>query len=137
MGDRTRMNGEWREYVEPLLELPEEFASFVNDAGDARLRAELHQQLFKMTAVSYLAWFAGDEQHPDFWPNFNQVFSYGAANPDAVYSIASLDSTGVYRISGFRGTVHMVDFQIGAGQFYPRGQGGLAPSITNHDIDTL
>ncbi|MET0985661.1 MAG: hypothetical protein ABW034_09675 [Steroidobacteraceae bacterium] len=131
------LDKEWRTYVEPMLALAEHTGALLSDPKDPQQRAELYQQLFKTTSMSYLALFLGDPQHPDFWPIFNQAYSLGATNPDAAYCIAPLEGNGTYKISGFRGTVRMIDFQIGMGQFYPRGQGGLAPSIVNYDIDSL
>ena len=128
---------EWKSYIEPLLPLGAKAASLMSNPDDPQQRYELYQQLFKMMSAAYLGMFVGDEAHPDFWPIFNQAYNQGSANPDDAYYVASLDGRGIYQIKGVRGTVRLIDFQIGSGQFYARGQGGMMPTFNNYDVDDL
>jgi len=128
---------EWQALIEPMMSMGGRAAPLLADPKDPLQRQELYQQLFKTMSMAYMAMFVGDPAHPDFWPLFNQAYSIGSANPDDTYYLAPLDGNGVYRISGYRGTVRLVDFQLGSGQFYPRGQGGMMPTLANYDIDDL
>ncbi len=128
---------EWRSYVEPLLPLAGKATSLMSNPDDPQQRQELYQQLFKTLSMAYMAYFVGDAAHPDFWPLFNQAYSIGSANPDDTYYVAPLDGKGTYKISGYRGTVRLIDFQIGSGDFYPHGQGGMMPTFANYDVDSL
>ena len=93
--------------------------------------------LFSEMSWAYMGMFLGDAEHPDFRPLFNQAFRFGAPNPDDAYYLAPLAGDGVYRISGFRGTIRLVDFQIGGGAMYSRGDGPLPPTYANYDLDQL
>jgi uncharacterized protein YdbL (DUF1318 family) len=128
---------EWRSYVEPMLSIGEHVAPLIADINDPQQRNEMYQQIFKTTSMAYFAMFLGDPQHPDFWPLFNQAYSIGSANPDDAYYLAPLDGKGVYKISGYRGSVRLIDFQIGSGGFYPYGKGPMAPTFANYDADDL
>ena len=135
--DASVVDNEWRSLVEPMLSIGERVAPLLADKNDPQQRQELYQQLFKTTSMAYMAMFVGDPEHPDFWPLFNQAYSIGSANPDDAYYLAPLDGTGVYKISGYRGTVRLIDFQIGSGGFYPYGRGPMAPTFANYDVDNL
>ena len=127
---------EWRSLVEPLLPLGERTAALVSDPQDPLLRQEMYKQLFMSMSAAYLGLFVGDAAHPDFWPVFNQAYPLGSANPDDAYYLATLGGDGVYKISGYRGTVRTIDFQIGIGGWYA-GDNHFAPALANYDIDTL
>lgn len=135
--DAGVVDKEWRSYAEPLLSIGEHVAPSIGDPSDPQQRLEMYRQIFMTTSMAYLALFPQDAEHPDFWPIFNNAYALGSANPDDAYAIAPIDGKGVYKIAGVRGTVRLIDFQIGSGQFYPRGQGGMAPTFHNYDIDDL
>jgi hypothetical protein len=82
--------------------------------------------------------FNADPQHPDFFPYTTEAFNALANNPDNVYYVAPIEEGGTYKISGYRGTVRKVDFQIGAGAFIPRGDPkgeGLGTTLANHILE--
>ena len=135
--DATAINKEWQTYVEPFMSIGERVAPIITDPADPRQRLEMYKQVFMTTSMAYLAMFGGDPDHPDFWPVFNNSYGLGSANPDDAYYMAPIDGKGVYKISGYRGTVRLIDFQIGSGQFYPRGLGGMMPTLNNYDADSL
>jgi hypothetical protein len=68
---------------------------------------------------------------------YNQVFNQGFPNPDDSYYLTPVDDDGVYKISGFRGTVRLIYFEVGSGDTVPYGTGNLGPSKAVYDIDTL
>ncbi len=111
-------------------------AAQMSDSQDPQLRQEMYRMLFMNMSAAYMGLFLGDNEHPDFWPLANMAYNFGSPNPDNTYYMAPLAGDGVYKISGYRGTVRMVDFQIGGG---PGGfaQSGFAPTYANYDIDSL
>ena len=127
---------EWRACIEPLLPLGEQMVSKMVDAEDPQLRQEVYRFLMGGTSLAYVGLFLGDPDHPDFWPILNMAFNWGIPNADDVYKLAPLAANGIYKLSGTRGTVRLIDFQIGGGDFYPRG-GKPGPTFTNYDIDDL
>ena len=104
---------------------------------DAQWRADLHEFLFSQIAAAYAGRSYNDPRYPDFAPMFNQLFNQGFPNPDDSYYLTPIEDHGVYRISGFRGSVRVVFFQIGGGTAVPYGTGPLGPSKAVYDIDEL
>ncbi|MET0987032.1 MAG: hypothetical protein ABW034_16675 [Steroidobacteraceae bacterium] len=129
-----RAHEEWRRYVEPFLSVGPSLVAEMADGDDPLLRHELYARLMAAVSQASMGLFLGDADHPDFWPIFGGATNFGAPNPDGTYLLAPLDGTGTYRLSGFRGTVVMSDFQFGGGYFYPRAQGPVAPSLANYDL---
>lgn len=129
--------GEWQSYVEQLSPVGDRLVAKMADPEDEQLRKELYLRIFSALSQANSGMVLGDSDHPDFWPVFNGAHNLGAPNPDGVYYMAPLDGKGIYKISGFRGTVRLSDFQIGGGLFYPRAQGPVAPSFHNYDLDSV
>jgi len=68
---------------------------------------------------------------------YNQVFNQGFPNPDDSYYLTPVDDDGIYKISGFRGTVRLIYFEVGSGMTVPYGTGTLGPSKAVYDVDSL
>lgn len=128
---------EWSAYVQRLDPIGAKVVTQMADKDDSLLRHEMYKQLFAAVSVAWMGLFLGDNDHPDFWPIFNAAHNFGVPNPDAAYYLAPLSDQGVYRISGYRGTVRLVDLQIGGGMFYPKGDGPLGQTYANYDLDQL
>ena len=128
---------EWRSYVEPLLPIGGRMAALMPDSESPQLRQELYRQLFSGISRAYLGLFLGDPEHPDFVPHDNQASNFLAPNPDDSYYLAPIAGSGIYRISGYRGTVRLVDVQIGSGPLLPSGFGMIGPNLASHDLDGL
>ncbi|MFT7529884.1 MAG: hypothetical protein ACI9FD_000887 [Gammaproteobacteria bacterium] len=128
---------EWRGYIELLAPAGETIVKHLPDPDDRELRYEVYRRLMSEISRAYLGLFTGDAEHPDFWPVFNGAFTVGSANPDDSYYMAALAGQGVYRISGVRGKVRLVDFQTGTGEFYTKGKGAWAPTFDTYDLDKL
>ena len=111
-------------------------ASIQATSADPQATQEYNRQLQSGMSMAYMALFLGDERHPDFWPVINQAFRVLGPNPDDTYYLAPIESSGVYKISGYRGTVHMVDVQIGSGLMFTRG-GSLGPILATFDLEDL
>ncbi|MFA5631419.1 MAG: DUF1214 domain-containing protein [Porticoccaceae bacterium] len=71
--------------------------------GEA-LQAALPRQALMVLAGSYTAVFGSDIENPEFIPYIPYFMPYLAPNPDTFYGIAPIDSQGVYRVSGTKGT---------------------------------
>ena len=128
---------EWRSLIEPLLPLGERIAAGMSDPHDPQLRQEIYRQLFSGISAAYMGSFPGDTDHPDFWPAFNQAYNFLSPNPDDAYYMVSLDAKGIYKISGYRGTVHIADFEVASGDLFANGTGALGPVVGHYDLDTL
>ena len=136
MSEMTVADQEWRACIEPLLPLGSQMVSQMADPEDPQLRQEVYRFLLGGVALAHVGLFLGDPEHPDFWPILNMAFNWGLPNADDVYKLAPLAADGVYKLSGSRGTVRLIDFQIGGGDFYPRG-GKPGPTFANYDVDSL
>lgn len=128
---------EWRDFVKSLEPVGEQVIPTLTDPKDPQLRQEMYRMLVSEMAMAYFGLFLGDPQHPDFWPVLNQAFNIWGPNPDNYYYHAPIEGSGVYKISGFRGTVRIVDFQVGPGQIYNTGAGPLVAASANYDVDKL
>jgi hypothetical protein len=133
---------EWRAYIEPLLPLGERIAKRFPQARDAQIRQEMFRFMYSELGAGYMQLVYASPEYPDFVPNWTQVFNNGGnLNPDNVYQFTPLDDDGVYKISGFRGSVHIVDMQIGASPLFAYGkaneQKSFGPSLANYDLDQM
>lgn len=127
----------WQELAEQLSLKMAGLSSQMPELQDQQLEYEFYRALAGNMSFAYIHLFLSDIQHPDFAPVVNQASPLLALNPDSVYYIVPIDSSGVYEISGFRGTVRMVEFQIGGGTFIPRGTAIHGPTTNNYRLDTL
>ena len=119
--NESLVSKEWNSYIGPLQPIAEKLAANLTDPQDPQLRREMYRALFAGISVGYLGLLNADAQHPDFFPYTTQAYNALANNPDDDYYVTPIEDSGVYKISGYRGTVKKVDFQIGAGLFIPRG----------------
>ena len=129
---------EWSSSIEALLPVGERMAAQLVDPKDAQLRQELYRYEYSLISHAYFGLLYADPRHPDFWPVDNHAFNFAWPNPDDVYYVVPIDANGVYKVSGFRGTVRMVDFEISGGTMLTRGEGGLrgmGQAFANHDLD--
>lgn len=100
----------WMSYVD-MLEPAGQLMSATWEPDSETLRAALYQSLMMNLSSAYFFYFQADPEHPDFSPLWNNVFLM-QPNPDANYVIAPVRGDRTYRISGDRGTVRMVIFQV-------------------------
>jgi hypothetical protein len=132
------IGSEWSSHIEPLLPLAERLSGYVSDPHDPQMRQEFYRALVIEIAAAYFGLVYADARHPDFWPFTTQAFNAFLNNPDDDYYATPVDDDGVYRISGFRGTVKTVDFQVGKGAFLVTGvtdEDNLGKTLANYDLD--
>ena len=126
---------DWRDYMEGITELGEYGRPHLSDPDDPVLQQELFRHIHLLLSQTYGALAYQDESYPDFWPQFSSMNNYAVDNADDVYSLATIDARGLYRITGYRGTSRIVDLQIGQDTFFTKGIGPLKPALSNHDFD--
>ena len=123
----------WADYVDMLRQ-----AGDLNDLswfpGDDQVRAELYRQFVMNIALGYILHFQADPDHPDWAPYLNSIFML-QPNPDDCYLSASIDGTGRYRITGTRGTVHMLTLDVGRA-FLGVPEEPL-PKLASYDLDAI
>lgn len=128
---------QWEEYIKPLLPIGGELEGNITDPDDIQLRADLYRFIYSQMALGWIAYAYNDPAYPEFTVFNNHVINQGFPNPDDVYYMTPIDDDGVYKISGYRGTVRIIDFQVAAGPLLPYGVGNFGPTLANYDIDTL
>jgi hypothetical protein len=125
----------WAELMKEMQPIGDASADEYVGRDDPQGRQDYFRFLHEMMSQAYFALQYQDPKYPDFWPMFNQVYTYGFANPDDSYYQAAIEGAGIYRISGVRGTTRIVDFEIGSGEFVPYGKGTLGPTLAHYDLD--
>jgi Protein of unknown function (DUF1214) len=121
-------------HVEALPDLPANFK-------EPQVRQEFNRTLLSMASQAYFGLMYQDNRYPDFWPVYNQAYPFGFANPDDAYYMTVVDDRGEYLISGNRGSVRMLDFQICSNYMMCYGIGAtsakqLSPPTCNYNADT-
>lgn len=136
---RSRIDEEWRGYAEPIASMADRLAGWLSRPEDDQLRHEFYRYILMQIACGYAQWLYADPEHPDFWPFISIMHPTFVPNPDFVYMHTPIDDDGVYRISGDRGTVRVIDFQLGTGQLMSRGiiDGNLlGEAKANYELDS-
>ena len=131
---------DWPTYTDLLAPFVARLPGLPSDLKDPQLRQEFYKWLYSQAAQGYFGLLYQDTEYPDFWPVFNQAFNFGFPNPDDSYYMAVVDDNGAYKISGDRGTVYILDFQIGSNLLRPYGMGAvtaaeISPPVSNYDLD--
>jgi hypothetical protein len=101
-------------------------------------RQDMNRLALSMLSCGYLCHVHTDARRPVFMPLWNYAFNQGGPNPDYVYSTTEVDPTGVYRISGYRGTTRFVEIaQQSFDILSPSVLATGSPIVTSHDLDDL
>jgi hypothetical protein len=66
---------------------------------------------------------------------FGSAFNYGFNDPNDNYLFATIDDDGVYKISGYRETVRILEFEIGSAQMQASGRGGWGQTLSNFSLE--
>jgi hypothetical protein len=135
--DETKASMEWQSYVDSLSPIAGSVLELMPDIQDAQLRQEMYRMLFSGVSAAYLGLFLGDPEYPEFSPFINHGYNFFGPNPDTAYSMAAIEDSGIYRISGNRGTGRLVVGQVGSGTFLPGGMEPLGPNLASFDLDEL
>src|SRR5438105_2287967 len=101
-------------------------------------RQDMNRLALSMLSCGYLCRVYTDARRPAFMPLWNYAFNQGGPNPDYVYATTEVDPTGVYRISGYRGTTRFVEIaQQSFDILSPSVLAGGSPVVASHDLDEL
>lgn len=124
------------EYFTGLDELVKGLYNRLADPEDPQSRADLYRYAYATLSQGYFALFYQNPRYPEFWPMFNEPYSFFFANTDDSYYQAVVEDDGVYEISGFRGKTRLVEFQVNSGLFNPYGSGPKGPTLSNYNVDS-
>ncbi|ALR22341.1 hypothetical protein ATN00_03060 [Sphingobium baderi] len=116
------------------MEDASDLLALLRDPADPALTQEALRLFFLALSGGFFTAFA-DPDLPDFVPAVNTVLNASMTNPDFIYSAASIDGEGVYRLSGERGEGLFVLLDTAAGGLGVMDQ--LGPSCGTIDIDSL
>ena len=131
----TDTHNQWEDYIQGLLPLGEQARAQLTDSDNALLEQELYRHMYLILSQGFGALVYQDSEHPDFWPQFSTMYNYAISNVDDTYYMTPIKPEGVYKVTGYRGTAHSVDFQIGSEHFFYTGLGKLGPPLNNFDLD--
>lgn len=76
---------------------------------DPAYRADVYRQTMMSLSYSYFAYFHATPEHPDWAPLWNPVYTL-QPNPDDLYLYSPIRGDLHYRVSGNRGTIHILSF---------------------------
>jgi hypothetical protein len=76
---------------------------------DEAYRADVYRQTMTSLSYSHFAYFHATPEHPDWAPLWNPVYTL-QPNPDDIYLYSPIRGDLTYRVSGNRGTVHILSF---------------------------
>ena len=97
-----------REYLTDLEGAVAELANTWHP-DDPAYRADVYRQTMMSLSYSYFAYFHATPEHPDWAPLWNPVFRL-QPNPDDIYLYSPIRGDLRYRVSGNRGTIHILSF---------------------------
>jgi len=99
---------------------------------------DMNKLALSILASGYLCHVYTDERRPVFMPLWNYACNQGGPNPDYVYSTMEVDPSGVYEISGYRGTARFVEItQQQSGMLDPSLKRSSPPLRVTNDLDEL
>ena len=129
----------WDELIDSLRTLPARMLERLPESQrrDPQLQQEVGRLALAALVPSVLDALGGDPDHPVFLPQIGQVLNVGQPNADTVYRMSRVSSEGVYRLSGRRGSLRMLNIS----QSPPNpGEAGFTPEKgvrTMHSFNDL
>ncbi|MCJ2189018.1 DUF1214 domain-containing protein [Novosphingobium beihaiensis] len=96
------------DHLTPLTLAADELANTWSP-DDPAYRAELYRQALMNLSYGYFAYFYATPEHPDWAPLWNPVYTL-QPNPDDIYLYSPIRGDLSYRVSGNRGTIHILSF---------------------------
>ena len=109
------------------------------DGATEAERQDMYRLALSILSCGYLCRAYTNARRPEWMPLWNIAFNQGGPVPDYIYKTTEIDPTGVYRISGYRGTSRFVEItQQAVDMFSPdmlKQRSGSTPA--SHDLDEL
>jgi hypothetical protein len=135
----------WQEQLRALDPVVDDLLQIWRPDGPTEAEVQDMTKLaLSILACGYLCHVYTDANRPVFMPLWNYACNQGGPNPDYVYLNAQIDETGVYEITGFRGTTRFVEItqqqqDMMGMDVFNRPQGNTAPrkGPTTYDLDEL
>src|SRR5246127_2357970 len=96
--------------------------------------------LYSEIGAGFMTLGYANERRPDWYPRWSQVLNnFGNIKPDGVYYMTPIDDRGVYKLVGTRGSLRIVDLQLGDSSLFAWGRGDAedtgGPTRANYDLD--
>ncbi|MCD9623908.1 DUF1214 domain-containing protein [Rhabdothermincola salaria] len=108
------------------------------DGATEAERQDMYGLALSILSGGYLCRVYTDARRPVFMPLWNYAYNQGGPDPDYVYSTTEIDATGVYELSGRRGTSRFVEItQMGYDIMSPTSVVEAGPASATHDLDDL
>lgn len=123
---------DWQKFCEILRRADVAFDDLY-DKDDPFLRLQGVRCLAMSLAHSYYTLMTVDPDRPMFHPHYSSIITAGGGNPDFTYYYCALDSSGVYRITGTRGTSRFILFATAA--MLESGNLTRSPTFDGFDVD--
>ena len=129
----------WAEQMKALEGVADNLiAAWRPDGATEAERQDMNKLALSILSCGYLCRVYTDARRPAFMPLWNYAFNQGGPDPDYVYSTTEVDSAGVYRISGFRGTSRFVEItEQTFDMMSPTDVDRSGPAPATHDLDEL
>jgi hypothetical protein len=99
---------------------------------------DMNKLALSILSCGYLCRVYTDSRRPAFMPLWNYAFNQGGPDPDYVYLTTEIDPSGVYEISGYRGTTRFVEItQQSFDMMSPAQMNAGNPVSHTHDLDDV
>lgn len=129
----------WADQMKSLEQVGENLlATWRPDGASEAETQDMNKLALSILAGGYFCRVYTDAHRPVFMPLWNYACNQGGPDPDYVYSTAEVEATGVYRLSGYRGTTRFVEVtQQGFDMLGASDPGAGGPVPQTHDLDDL
>ncbi len=95
----------WSRCLHHIAEAGDRLAAQLRDRGEVGAEVEASVTVLGVLMFGYLNHVWAEPEHPRFLPGAGFYTHVGTPSPDTIYRSAAIDGSGVYRLSGDRGTV--------------------------------
>jgi hypothetical protein len=131
----------WDEQMEALKGVADHLLATwrPENASEAEVQ-DMNKLALSILACGYLCHVYTDARRPVFMPLWNYACNQGGPNPDYVYLNAEVDGSGVYELTGRRGTVRFVEITQSAPGMMKSLNGverQMKFQAITHDLDDL
>lgn len=129
----------WAEQMKMLEHVGDALvANWRPDGATEAERQDMYRLAFSILSEGYLCRVYTDADRPVFMPLWNYAFNQGGPDPDYVYCTTEVDTSGVYEITGYRGTTRFVEItQQGYDMMSPTSVLEAGPARATGDLDDL
>lgn len=125
---------DWEDYIAMLRPVGGHIPTNGWGMGDAGAIQEYWRICFAAAVQCYLNYVSADIDYPDFAPAYDMSINLAAPVPDYRYKATLIEGSGVYRISGFRGTSRFVDLTVFTSLFSLGKTGRVASRVSLDDL---